>query len=192
MSKQYCSLDRLVSLFKSDEPVGFFLIRFEVMVNDISGFRLNVVCAVTIVFLFMGCGGPANVAEVTGTVTLDGRPLAGATVTFVPVDSSGVLSRGITDSEGKYKLVYDANYTGAAIGDYQVSISTFRGGFPDDDPPRPKVLEQLPTKYNFSTELKTTVVGGVNQIDFPLDSKGKIIQPDSKEAEGRSALFLPC
>lgn len=139
----------------------------------------------------LGCGGPANVADVTGTITLGGQPLAHATVTFVPIDASGTLSRAITDAEGRYQLVYDSNFTGATVGEYTVSITTFSSGFPDDDPPKPKVPEKVPAKYNLHTELKATVTSKLNVLDFTLDADGKIIQPDSKEAE-RNAVFLPC
>jgi len=130
-----------------------------------------------------GCGGPTNVADVTGTITLGQQPLAYATVTFIPADSSGSLARAITDAKGRYQLVYNSNANGAAPGDYKVSVSTFNSGFPDDDPPKPKVLEKVPVKYNLQTELKASVTTGVNTLDFSLDSDGKIIQPDSKEAE---------
>lgn len=61
-----------------------------------------------------GCNNnPANypdTAPVTGTVTVDGQPLAGASLTFVP--ASGRPSSGTTDSSGKYWL----RYTGAIEG----------------------------------------------------------------------------
>ncbi len=133
-----------------------------------------------------GCGGPANVASVTGTVTLGGQPLADATVTFVPV-ASGSLSRAITDANGRYKLVYSSTVQGAEIGEHKVAVTTYSGGDPDGDPPKPKVSERVPVKYNLQTELKATVTSGANVLDFSLDADGPVVQPDSREAERRPA-----
>lgn len=157
--------------------------------------KQNIITKTALLLSFMwtpvapGCGGPANVASVTGTVTLDGQPLADATVTFVPVEASGTLSRGTTDAVGRYQLVYDSSYNGAAIGEYTVSISTFSSGLPDADPPQPKIPEKVPAKYNLNSELKAAVTGGRNELDFALDGDGKIIQPDSKEAEQNTGLL---
>src|ERR1044072_958132 len=53
-----------------------------------------------------GCSRrPKNVARVKGKVTLGGQPLAGASVTFMPVEQ-GSTSRGRTDANGEYVLYY--------------------------------------------------------------------------------------
>ncbi len=56
-----------------------------------------------------GCGGggpaPVQTDMVKGVVTLDGSPVAGATVTFVPVqDGVGASATGKTDEQGNYVL----------------------------------------------------------------------------------------
>ncbi|MDA7994250.1 MAG: carboxypeptidase-like regulatory domain-containing protein, partial [Pirellulales bacterium] len=70
-----------------------------------------VVACVAAAFTGSGCSNnPANypeVADVVGTVTLDGKPLEGASITFAP--QSGRSSSGVTDSSGRYSL----NYTGS-------------------------------------------------------------------------------
>ena len=57
----------------------------------------------------LGCGGPAveipELGEVTGTVTVDNKPLEGLSVTFVP-ESGALASVARTGSDGKYELVY--------------------------------------------------------------------------------------
>lgn len=67
-----------------------------------------------------GCGGagrtaPVPTAAVSGKVTLDGKPLPGATVTFFTDQWSSV---GKTSSTGEFKLVQ-----GAAVGGNKVTIS---------------------------------------------------------------------
>lgn len=70
----------------------------------------------------IGCGPsrPAT-APVEGTVTLDGQPLAGASVTFTP-SAGGRPGMGTTDSSGKFTLMtYEAG-DGAVIGQHKVTV----------------------------------------------------------------------
>jgi len=51
-----------------------------------------------------GCGGP-KVVPVSGRVTLDGNPLAGARISFEPVKGTvDELSIATTDADGRYQL----------------------------------------------------------------------------------------
>jgi len=133
---------------------------------------------------FVGCGESHDVGKVTGTVTLDSEPLSGATVTFKPV-TPGAPSIGQTNGEGVYELQYTRDVAGAEIGEHTVTISTKRQGDPDAEPPIAKRPEQVPAKYNKRTELKATVSGGQNRLDFPLKSDGPV--SDSDDAESTSA-----
>ncbi len=87
----------------------------------------------TAVLLTMGCGaGDYDLAPVSGTVTLDGKPVAGARVIFEPQRSgqealsAGPGSDGITDDDGRYSLRTTADgQRGAVVGNHSVTISTF-------------------------------------------------------------------
>src|SRR5690349_3603172 len=82
-----------------------------------------------------GCN-PANLpqtGEVSGKVTIDGKPATGIQVKFTPV-GPGRPSSGMTDDAGQYSLVYSANGTGALIGKHKASISN---GEPSADVPEP-------------------------------------------------------
>src|SRR5262245_19465673 len=82
-----------------------------------------------------GCGSggkpPPKLGELvplTGTVTMDGQPLAQATVRFHPTEESGFHGcQGTTDENGKYKLETDIGdgkmKEGALPGHYQVTVS---------------------------------------------------------------------
>jgi hypothetical protein len=124
-----------------------------------------------------GCGSgsrPEGIAAVSGRVSLGGEPLAGAIVTFVPVQSGSSTSLGRTDDEGRFTLLYGGNVQGAQVGRHRVTITTFSRGNPDADPPRPASAEKVPAQYNRDTTLMADVVAGPNTIDFELESSGQI------------------
>jgi hypothetical protein len=120
-------------------------------------------CAV----LCCGCGGGASdtpeLGQVSGTVTLDGQPLAGANLEFVPQEG-GRPSVGTTDEAGHYELRYSQDEPGAKVGTHTVSIRTFSYSAPD-------VPEKLPAKYNAQTTLTATVKPGENTTPFDLQTK---------------------
>jgi hypothetical protein len=118
-----------------------------------------------------GCsGGRSDLADVSGTVRLDGQPLPMATVVFQP-DSAGPASYGLTDQQGRYNVLYDVGRSGAVIGMHTVKITTYQERDPDADPPIAATPEILPDRYHKSSELRVQVTDGVNEIDFPLESK---------------------
>ena len=75
----------------------------------------------------VGCSGGSSRPKLypaTGTVTLDGQPLAEATVSFVP--ASGPPSDGKTDASGKYTIM-TSGQPGAPFGANKVTVSKFTG-----------------------------------------------------------------
>ena len=130
----------------------------------------GVVC---IVFLagISGCGG-IECFPVTGTITLDGNPLADARVSFMPDDELGVPTMGVTDTGGVYTLRQTADQNGAPAGSYTVRITTYREGKPDAEPPVPGDPERVPPQYNLRTTLTAEVRPEENILDFELSSKG--------------------
>lgn len=116
--------------------------------------------------LVAGCGEKADLGTVAGVVTLDGQPLANATVEFIPADGDETRSSydGTTDESGRYKLYFSAGKEGAALGFYTVHIWPPE---PNDESPA-RLAGQLPPQYNARSELSATVVAGSNSIDFPL------------------------
>jgi hypothetical protein len=150
----------------------------------------------------IGCGksaGPVVKTEkVEGVVTLDGQPVPGATVTFVPVvGSSGASATGTTDSEGKYELTAVGAGSGAQpgagtlpgeynVGVRKVSVPEVQSeeqkaglGSENAGPPsngqRPQdaqLTHIVPQAYNDPQKsgLKFTVKEGENDIPIPLVS----------------------
>jgi hypothetical protein len=76
-------------------------------------------------FVCVGCGGP-RLSPVEGVVSLDGKPLAGAAVQFVP-QGKGRDATGETDSAGKFTMSTLTARDGVQPGTYKVIISPVVG-----------------------------------------------------------------
>jgi hypothetical protein len=70
-----------------------------------------------------GCGGPAKPVKVEGVVTLDGKPVKGATVTLFPQDGAAHSASGFTDPGGVFRLTTYSVGDGAIPGDYKVTVT---------------------------------------------------------------------
>ena len=133
---------------------------------------------VLLVLVLPGCApsgipeGPAPV-PVEGTVTLDGQPLAGASLMF------GQSAFGETDANGHYELSAAGGKKGCPPGEYQVVIEKWvmPDGSPyksaDMSPMDAGAKQELPAKYTNmeTTELKATVPAEGGTFPFELTSK---------------------
>jgi hypothetical protein len=127
-----------------------------------------------------------GLGSVSGTVTMDGQPVADATITFDGAKPGEPVSLGRTDASGKYDLYYSRSHKGATVGEHVVHITTY--GETEDEGNRQVHKETVPARYNFKSELKVNVKRGSNKLDFALDSRGDIVQPgedDSKKGKGK-------
>ncbi len=123
----------------------------------------------------VGCGamGGAEVAEVTGKITLDDQPLSDVEVAFAPA-SGGTTSIGYTDEAGTYALVYNAERDGAEVGEHTIRVTRVQPE--EQDGEKPKLREELPASYNANSELKITITPGSQTVDIPLKSDGTVPQ----------------
>lgn len=144
-----------------------------------------------------GCGGGASgpkYVNVTGVVTLDGKAIEGATVTFSP-KGEGSMSMGLTDAEGKFQLKTATGKNGAAVGEHGVAIAlslnlgSQQPKVPDDglapptdaelggrtpSAPQSTVRWIIPERYSDPAKsgLNVTVpAGGLKEHKFELRSK---------------------
>jgi len=151
--------------------------------------RVALACVAMAGLSLAGCdaGGPP-MGQVTGLVTLDGKPLPNAAVTFAPVDGGGPSS-GITDASGNYELNAQ-DRKGALIGKHKVSVTSVVMNQSAVDPNMSssspeyakqaqgggageyniKQTEPIPAKYNEKSELEYEVKSGSNKIDLELKS----------------------
>jgi hypothetical protein len=97
-------------------------------------------CSVILVACFAGCGktGP-ELAPVTGRITLDGKPLENADISFQP-DNSKPPSAGRTDANGHYELAYKRGVTGGTVGSNSVQITISTDVVPN--------APSIPARYN--------------------------------------------
>jgi hypothetical protein len=131
--------------------------------------------------LGVGCGEkPPRVAKVAGRVTLDGKPLGKASVTFVPMatkgnENPGPTAQGITNAEGRYEVSVDTSTPGAVVGKCRIYITTILSDPAIDERdaggPIRKVRDKVPSRYNLGTELEFDVPrSGTDQANFDLKS----------------------
>lgn len=72
--------------------------------------------------LLAGCGGGPRPVKVSGTLTLDGKPVEGVTVQFVPTGGAGRPAAALTRADGGFDLTTHENGDGALPGDYKVVV----------------------------------------------------------------------
>src|SRR3954463_16517520 len=80
---------------------------------------------VTVGIVLTGCSNSSRPPRypVTGMVTYQGKPLAGAVITFVPTGADGEAASAFTDADGKYALTTWEAGDGARPGEYRVKVS---------------------------------------------------------------------
>ena len=145
--------------------------------------RLTVTTTVLALFaLTQGCSSddgaapPLEMGKVTGTVTLDGKPLAGVEIIFAP-DEGGGSSSGATDDAGNFSLEYSGGgRIGAVVGTHTISFRDDGEEMSADGDPLPGGGEEgrgsIPQKYveGMST-IKRDVTSGEQSIILELTSK---------------------
>lgn len=133
--------------------------------------------AAPLILMIGGCGGASDrdgpkTVPVQGTITLEGQPLADASVTFLLADNSG-STVGRTDSAGRYSLTTFEQGDGAIPGEYGVQVVKYEEP-PDEvaDGETPPLKSLIPEKYASVARsgLKATVADGAdNTFDFDLE-----------------------
>ena len=144
----------------------------------------SVVLIAMMVLCLFGCNKSKAIKTdlVEGVITMDGSPLAGASVTFSPVSPDGNMGVGTTDSAGLYKIqtLQGAAGAGTTPGDYTVTVSkkdAKPSGKQEMSESEGKMIdimtytEVVPQKFTDkkTTPHKATVVAGVpNKFDFDV------------------------
>lgn len=129
-----------------------------------------------VMLLLCGCGGVADAPDrrvVSGAVTLNGAPLEGGIISFIPQPEGPIATGKIRD--GKYEVI---NKGGVPLGKHRVKIK----GAPIlpartegmslaeiDAATKPPIA--IPEKYNEKSELETTVEAGSEPFTVNFELK---------------------
>jgi hypothetical protein len=130
----------------------------------------------------VGCSETTSTSliPVTGNVTMDGKPLAGASITFTGIGSTpGLGGVGVTDDAGNFEVSHFRAGKGLDAGDYKVMISKL---VMSDGAPIPagtlsiaelSTRQLVPRRYNDvnNTILKVTVKDGGDPVSLALASR---------------------
>ena len=117
----------------------------------------------------VGCGG-AKRGAVSGQVTLDGQPVDGGEIRFLP--NVGMPAWGEI-VKGRYAI---PAATGPSLGTARVEVRSSRKTgkrFPAIPPAPPNAMieetvEAIPARYNSQSELKAEIRPCENQVNFDL------------------------
>jgi hypothetical protein len=127
--------------------------------------------------ILAGCSSGPALTTISGTVTLDNVPLAGAVVRFIPQgNTQGHGGIGKTNADGKYEITaIRLNRKGLQTGEYKVVVT--RVTLPDGKPLPPNVgpadtahVENVPEPYCKldQTPLNVTVAAEAVMFDIPM------------------------
>lgn len=162
----------------------------EIVAGNAKNWRAGVAI---LAFSLIGCKtqepppGPPRLVPTKGTITHEGKPLAGAIVVFNPTGTEGALSIGQTDGEGKFELSH-MNFPGCGPGDYKVAVTrkVKRDGVPitlsessaQSIPAEVmRAQEVIPDNYSNLGKTELTAKVGPSGGEFVFDLKGPMLEP---------------
>ena len=131
---------------------------------------------VILVILLTATVGCSNRASVSGTVTLDGQPIDGGAISFIPDDNAKDSASWGKIKEGYY-LIRAGD--GPVPGPHRVEIRWSRKtgrktyALPPASPTEviEEVREVVPARYNSQSKLKAEIETGENTVNFELESQ---------------------
>lgn len=154
------------------------------MMRTFRTWKLALLCCLGLV---VGCGGPSDTPDlgsVSGTIELNGKPLADAQIEFSPEKGRGSIAT--TDANGHYVLKYTNDLDGAVLGSHTVRITTGKAGSGGEGSDATAATpERIPPKYNSQTDIKVEVKAGSNTFDYKIDSGGQTF-PTIREGGGKA------
>jgi hypothetical protein len=131
-------------------------------------FRLILCSTFLAILLLTGCNSEPTPVKVSGTVTVDGKPLANGAIYF---SAPGNTPDTLTVTDGRFEGLVKPGEKRVEIlgfGKAGAKAEPTKG----EQPPAPEAkVNTLPSKYNEKTTLKATVTAtGVEPSKFELQS----------------------
>jgi len=146
--------------------------------NTMTTRRINILTYALLAVTLSGCGG-AKLAPVSGTVTLDGKPVDGVRVIFEPIvgesdvtDAEYHTSFGITNEQGQFAMqtqMGDTLKPGAVIGNSSVRfVCIKRANFMNKGLADSRAVHDLPALARDKTMRFTIKASGSTAANFDL------------------------
>jgi len=143
--------------------------------------RVALLCSVLAAVFVSGCGSGAGVS---GTVNIDGQPVADGGIAFFPAGSKDPVATGrIID--GRYEVARNPKLVS---GTYKVQINWLKGtgkklkSENDIGTETEETQEVIPPQYNSASNLSVELSSGSNRKDFDL--KGMLTGPSGPTGGG--------
>jgi hypothetical protein len=134
--------------------------------------KVSLAAIVSFLAVLAGCGGGNSGLQkviVSGTVTLDGSPIADGNVRFYPIEgtkgavSGGPIHDGVYAAHGK---------GGVPVGRHRVEIQAYRPAKGQPASSEGASIEQyLPPRFNENSTLTAEVTTETEKLDFALSSQ---------------------
>ena len=127
-------------------------------------------CSLAGSLLLYGCA--SSEPSISGSVNLDGTPVAEGDIRFIPLEGTQGADAGAVIRDGKYRLVAH----GLAEGKYRVSIRGYKqsGRFEPDPlggPPIKGAVQFMPKEYHGEdSKVVEEITRGKNRLDFYLET----------------------
>ena len=134
-------------------------------------------CLLAATLFCIGCGPGYEIVEASGRITLDGKPLANATILTQPIgnkDSTtpGPGSGAMTDDDGRFVLAFQhEDRMGAVPGDVRVKIVENGVEKASSDDTVEVVRSKVPWDYQEGKATYTIPAEGTDAMDFDLETK---------------------
>ncbi|UUO05910.1 carboxypeptidase regulatory-like domain-containing protein [Blastopirellula sp. J2-11] len=137
------------------------------MQNAIDILLRKIPCLLALLVLGVGCfGGNSShpgLVEVSGVLTIDGKPAKDISVVFQP-EAGGNASRGTTLEDGSYQLMFDRHSSGALPGTHRIRFLSMAID---------STGASLPAKYRRPETGITVEVTREGPNEFPFELSGK-------------------
>jgi hypothetical protein len=115
-----------------------------------------------------GCSGGDGRLAVSGTVTVDGKPLEAGAISFAPEPGSDANTAGGVVKQGKFDLPSSA---GLKPGKYRVNVTAMRKtGRVVQDPMAGAIPEQVPIEFNETGSLSAVVQADNRPLEITLST----------------------